>query len=74
MFFKAGIKILIIAVEIFLGFYSLLISESLLVKFIFFVITAGIIAFFITKIIDKAMPSNVELLEMEGEEEAATAE
>lgn len=56
-------------VELFLGFYSLVISESLLVKFIFFVVTAAIVAFGILKTIDKVLPTNGEMLQLGSEDE-----
>ncbi|TBW30137.1 hypothetical protein [Gramella sp. KN1008] len=56
MFFKVGIKILFVAIEIFLGFYSLLISDSLLLKFLFFAVTAGIIAFGMLKSLNRVLP------------------
>lgn len=60
MFLKVGIKILFVIVEVFLGFYSLLISESLLIKFVFFLITAGIIAFGMLKSIKNILPNDNE--------------
>lgn len=56
MFLKLSVKILFIAIEIFLAFYSLAISDSLLVKFLFFVVTALIVSFGITKLITKLLP------------------
>ncbi|TRO64554.1 hypothetical protein FGM01_12210 [Christiangramia sabulilitoris] len=58
MFLKVGIKVLFIVVEIFLGFYSLVVSESLLVKFIFFAVTASLIAFGMLKTINKILPAD----------------
>ncbi|CAM4247380.1 hypothetical protein GILI108418_11685 [Gillisia limnaea] len=58
MIFKLIIKIGILAIELFLAFYSLLITDSLLVKFLFFAFTAIIIAFLVTKITDKLLPSD----------------
>lgn len=69
MFLKVGIKILFIITEIFLGFYSLVVSESLLVKFLFFVVTAAIIAFGILKTIDKVLPANNEFIQLNPEPE-----
>ena len=57
MFPKIGLIILFILAEIILGVYSLIISESHLVKFLFFVATAIIIAYCITKFTAKALPS-----------------
>ncbi|TQI71923.1 hypothetical protein JM79_2874 [Gramella sp. Hel_I_59] len=69
MFLKVGVKVLFVMVELFLGFYSLVISESLLVKFIFFVVTAAIVAFGILKTIDKVLPTNGEMLQLGSEDE-----
>lgn len=69
MFLKVGVKVLFVIVELFLGFYSLVISESLLVKFIFFVVTAAIVAFGILKTINKILPANGELLQLGSEDE-----
>ncbi len=70
MFLKFGLKILFLAAEIFLGFYSLLVSDSLLMKFLFFVLTAGIIAFAMVKLINKAMPKDKDyIFENEEQEE-----
>lgn len=62
MFLKVGIKILFVITEVFLGFYSLVISESLLIKFIFFVLTAAIIAFGMLKSIKKILPTDNEII------------
>ncbi|MFV9484015.1 hypothetical protein [Christiangramia sp. OXR-203] len=69
MFLKVGVKVLFVMVELFLGFYSLVISESLLVKFIFFVVTAAIVAFGILKTINKVLPANGEMLQLGSEDE-----
>lgn len=69
MFFKVGIKVFFIAIEIFLGFYSLVVSESLLMKFIFFVLTAAIIAFGMLKTIKKVLPHDSDIISFEQEEE-----
>lgn len=72
MLFKLSIKIIFIAVEIFLGVYSIVVSDSLLVKFLFFAVTAIIIAFGVTKIINKLLPVDKDYIaadqEMESEE------
>jgi len=68
MFLKVGIKVLFIITEIFLGFYSLVISESLLIKFLFFAVTAAIIAFGILKTINKILPNDKVLIEIQTDE------
>ncbi|MGM0932039.1 MAG: hypothetical protein ACQEWD_01195 [Bacteroidota bacterium] len=62
-------KILFIAIEIFLGFYSLVVSDSLLVKFLFFAVTALIVAFGITKLITKLLPIDKDYTSPDLEEE-----
>jgi hypothetical protein len=69
MFLKVGIKILFVAIEIFLGFYSLVVSESLLVKFVFFAVTAAIIAFGMLKTINKILPADRDLIPLGPDEE-----
>lgn len=56
MLFKLYIKILFIAIELFLGVYSLVVSDSLLVKFLFFSVTAILIAFALTRVINRLLP------------------
>jgi len=69
MFLKVGVKVLFVMVELFLGFYSLVISESLLIKFIFFIVTAAIVAFGILKTINKILPANGDILQLGSEDE-----
>tara|TARA_B100000929_G_C15416387_1_gene389832 strand:+ start:668 stop:880 length:213 start_codon:yes stop_codon:yes gene_type:complete len=68
MFLKVGIKVLFIATEIFLAFYSLVISESLLIKFLFFVFTAAIIAFAMLKTVNKILPNDKAIMEIQADE------
>ncbi|GAA4313842.1 hypothetical protein GCM10023115_29440 [Pontixanthobacter gangjinensis] len=65
MFLKVGIKILFVITEIFLGFYSLVVSESLLIKFIFFAVTAAIIAFGMLKTINKILPADRDSFQLD---------
>lgn len=58
MIFKMGLKIGILAIEIFLAFYSMVLTDSMLVKFLFFAFSAMIIAFAVTKITNKLLPSD----------------
>ena len=62
MIFKLAIKILFLATELFLGFYSMVLTDSLLVKFLFFAFSAIIIAFFIMKFTSKLLPSDIDTL------------
>ena len=74
MFLKVGIKILFVITEVFLGFYSLVVSESLLVKFIFFALTALIIAFGMLKTINKFLPSDGDIIPMKSTAEDSEKE
>lgn len=58
MILKMGLKIGILAIEIFLAFYSMVLTDSLLVKFLFFAFSAMIVAFAVTKITNKLLPSD----------------
>ncbi len=58
MILKMGLKIGILAIEIFLAFYSMVLTDSLLIKFLFFAFSAMIIAFLVTKITNKLLPSD----------------
>ena len=69
MFFKIGFKVLFLAVEIFLGFYSMFMTDSLFVRFIFFAVTAMIIAFGVIKLINKILPVDKDYISSDQEEE-----
>ncbi|MDT0643387.1 hypothetical protein RM553_11145 [Zunongwangia sp. F363] len=69
MLLKLSIKIGFIAIELFLGFYSIILSDSLLVKFIFFVVTAIMIAFAVTKVVDKLLPADKDYISPENSEQ-----
>lgn len=69
MLFKLSLKIIFVAVEVFLAFYSMAVSDSLLVKFLFFAVTAFIVAFGISKLITKLLPLDKEYITSEKEEE-----
>jgi len=60
MIFKLAIKIVFLALELFLGFYSLIMTDSLVIKFLFFVVSAVIIAFLILKFTSKLLPSDTD--------------
>ena len=62
MLLKLGIQLAILGTEVILGIYSLILSDSLLVKFIFFVFSAAIIAFLITRITNKLLPSDQDYI------------
>ena len=69
MIFKLSIKIVFIAVEIFLAVYSFALSDSLLIKFLFFAVTAVIVAFSVTKITKKLLPIDKDYISSEEESE-----
>ena len=69
MIVKLVLKIGVLAIEVFLGFYSLIISDSLLVKFLFFAFSAIIIAFALTKITNKLLPEDKDYISSEQEQE-----
>lgn len=74
MFLKVGIKVLFVITELFLGFYSLVISESLLIKFLFFMVTAAIIAFGMLKTINKILPTDSDAVLVNPMEEESEKE
>lgn len=69
MFLKVGLKVMFVIIELFLGFYSLAVSESLLVKFLFFAVTAAIISFAMLKTINKVLPADYGSFELDPEEQ-----
>ncbi|MCM4158336.1 hypothetical protein FHG64_12195 [Antarcticibacterium flavum] len=69
MLFKFGLKIAILALEIFLAIYSIVLSDSLLVKFLFFAFSAGIIAFLVTRLTSKLLPSDKDYISGEQEQD-----
>ena len=69
MIFKMILKIGILAIEIFLGVYSLVLTDSLLVKFLFFAFSAVIVAFAVTKITNKLLPSDKDYVSFDQEED-----
>lgn len=69
MIFKLGLKIGFLVIEIFLGVYSLIMTDSLMMKFLFFAFTAVIIAFAVTKVTDKLLPSDKDYVSSEQEHE-----
>ncbi|MCF4100197.1 hypothetical protein L1I30_00820 [Gillisia sp. M10.2A] len=69
MILKLGIKIVILGIELFLAFYSFILTDSLLVKFLFFAFSAMIIAFAVTKVTNKILPSDKDYISPENERE-----
>lgn len=60
MIFKIAIKIVFLALELFLGVYSLIMTDSLVMKFLFFVVSAVIISFLIMKFTSKLLPTDID--------------
>jgi fumarate reductase subunit C len=60
MIFKFAIKIVFLALELFLGVYSLIMTDSLVMKFLFFVVSAVIVAFVIMKFTSKLLPTDID--------------
>lgn len=58
MIVKIILKIGVLGIELFLAFYSVFISDSLLVKFLFFAFSAIIVAFAVTRITNSLLPSD----------------
>ena len=69
MIFKMILKIGILAIEIFLAIYSLVLTDSLLVKFLFFAFSAMIVAFAVTKITNKLLPSDKDYVSTDQEQD-----
>ncbi|MEP6259974.1 MAG: hypothetical protein ABJ092_00240 [Gillisia sp.] len=69
MIFKMILKIGILAIEIFLAVYSLVLTDSLLVKFLFFAFSAMIVAFAVTKITNKLLPSDKDYVSTDQEQD-----
>lgn len=69
MIVKLVLKIGVVAIELFLAFYSLIISDSLLIKFLFFAFSAIIVAFGVTKITNKLLPEDKDSISTEQEQE-----
>jgi hypothetical protein len=69
MIFKLLLKIGILAIELFLAIYSFVLTDSLLIKFLFFMFSAMIIAFIVTKISNKLLPTDKDYISTEQENE-----
>ncbi|HSP83365.1 MAG TPA: hypothetical protein VLN72_06505 [Gillisia sp.] len=63
------LKIGILAIEIFLAVYSLVLTDNLLVKFLFFAFSAMIVAFGVTKITNKLLPSDKDYVSTDQEQD-----
>lgn len=54
---KTSFQIAFVVIEIMLTFYSNVLQDSLMVKFLFFVVTAVLIAMGVTHIANKVLPT-----------------
>lgn len=69
MILKASFKIAFLAIELILAFNSTILSESLMVKFLFFVITAVLIAMGVTRLANHVLPVDKDYISREEEAE-----
>lgn len=69
MLVKLVLKIGVLAIELFLAFYSFIVTDSLLVKFLFFAFSAIIVAWAVTKITNKLLPADKDYISTEQEQE-----
>ena len=60
MIFKLALKIMFLAAELFLGFYSFIMTDNLWVKFMFFTFSAVLVAFTILKFTSKILPTDID--------------
>jgi len=60
MIFKFALKIMFLVAELFLGFYSFIMTDNLWVKFMFFTFSAVLVAFAILKFTPKILPSDID--------------
>lgn len=59
---KASFQIAFLVIELVLTFYSDIIRDSLMVKFLFFVITALLIAMGVTKLASNLLPADKDYI------------
>lgn len=65
MVLKASFKIAFLVIELILTFYSEVLRDSLMVKFLFFVITAVLIAMGVTELAKKLLPTDKDYISEE---------
>lgn len=68
MILKASFQIAFLAIEVVLTFYGNVLSDSLMVKFLFFVITAVLIAMGVTKLADQVLPADKDFISAEDQQ------
>ncbi|GAB2764729.1 hypothetical protein GCM10010465_07440 [Actinomadura fibrosa] len=69
MVLKISFQLAFVAIEIILTFYSSVLEESLVVKFLLFVITAILIAMGVTKLATNVLPADKDYVSAEDEAE-----
>lgn len=67
MILKASFQIAFLAIEVILTFNSDMLRESLMVKFLFFVVTVVLIAMGVTKIANQVLPVDKDYISREEE-------
>lgn len=67
MVLKASFQLAFLAMEIILTFYSSILEDSLVVKFLLFVITAVLIAMAVTKLANNILPVDKDFVSEEEE-------
>lgn len=67
MILKASFQIAFLAIEIILTFYSSVLRDSLMVKFLFFIVTAVLIAMGVTKLANRLLPADKDFISSEEE-------
>lgn len=69
MLLKASFQLAFLAIEIILTFYSDVLEDNLMVKFLLFVITAVLIAMGVTKLAGRLLPADKDYVSIEDEQE-----
>lgn len=67
MVLKISFQVAFLAMEVILTFYSDVLEDSLVVKFLLFVIIAVLIAMGVTKLANKVLPADKDYIPMEEE-------
>lgn len=67
MVLKASFKLAFLAIEIILTFYEDILENSLMVKFLLFVITAILIAMAVVRLANNVLPSDMDYVSAEDE-------
>lgn len=66
---KISFQIAFVVIEIMLTFYSSVLQDSLVVKFLFFVVTAVLIAMGVTNLASKILPADKDFVSGKDREE-----